>query len=142
RFNERWTVRQNLRVPNNEVLYRQLVPFTLGDPAAPYTDPGQRVLNRYAQYTDVKARMLATDQHLEGRLTAGNVEHRLLLGLDALRFRVSDRTVYDFPAGMEDGTAPPIDAYSPVYNGYTPITLPAPPARTTQRQVGLYLQDQ
>lgn len=141
KIDDRWTVRQNVRASSNTVAYRQLAPYVYGNPAAPYTDPAQRVLDRYAQYTDVKARMLASDQHLEGRIDAGGVEHRLLVGVDALRFRGSDRTVYDFPIRLGGG-APPVDAYDPVDSGYTPIALPDTAARTTQRQVGLYLQDQ
>lgn len=140
-INDRWTVRQNLRASSNQVAYRQLAPYVYGNPSAPFTDPAQRVLDRYAQYTDVKARMLATDQHLEGRITAGGVEHRLLLGVDALRFRGSDRTIYDFPVSLGGG-APPVDAYDPVDSGYTPIALPDAAVRTTQHQFGLYLQDQ
>lgn len=140
-LNDRWTVHQNLRKSDNEVNYRQLAPFVYGNPSSPYTDAAQRVLDRYAQYTDVKARMLATDQHLEGRIDTGGVQHRLLLGLDALRFRSSDRTIYDFPVSM-GGTAPPIDAFNPVHTGYTPITLTDTAVRTKLHQAGLYLQDQ
>jgi iron complex outermembrane receptor protein len=134
RFDERWTVRQNLRVSSNRVGYRQVAPNVYDNPEAPFVDADQRVLARYAQFTDVKAHMLATDQHLEGRIDAGGAEHRLLLGLDALRFRQADRNF--FPA------ATPIDIYSPVYGTYTPPAMPDNPVRTTQYQVGLYLQDQ
>lgn len=141
RLNDRWTVRQNLRASENEVSYRQLAPYVYGNPPAPYTDAAQRVLDRYAQFTDVKARMLATDQHLEGRFDTGGAQHRLLLGVDALRFRSSDRTTFDFPVSL-GGTAPPIDVFSPVYGGYTPIPLPDTAVRATQYQTGVYVQDQ
>jgi iron complex outermembrane receptor protein len=136
RFDERWTVRQNLRVARNEVDYRTLYADSFTNPGNSYLDPAQRVVGRYAQSTLTEVRMTTLDQHLEGRLRTGGVEHQLLVGVDALRFRQTGRS-----SGEGPGTVPPIDVFDPVYTGYE-----APPQtddlRTAQRQVGIYLQDQ
>lgn len=141
RLDAEWTVRQTLRASSNDVGYRQVAPYVFGAPAAPFTDAAGRTLDRFAQFTDVRARMLVTDQHLEGRVDIGGMQHRLLVGLDALRSRQADATVYDFPQSL-GGAVTPIDAYNPVYGTYTPAIAPASPDRTTLRQVGVYLQDQ
>jgi iron complex outermembrane receptor protein len=133
RLDDRWTLRQNTRVSGNEVDYRTIYANPFGNPAAPFIDAGQRVMNRvfYAERRD--NRMLAADQHLEGRFDTGAVRHQLLLGLDVIRFRED--------SSFASGAAAPIDVYAPVYTGFTPPTLADSP-RTTLRQTGLYAQDQ
>jgi len=86
--------------------------------------------------------MLATDQHVEGDVVTGSVKHKLLIGLDAMRFKQTGETGGDAPTyDPYFGTLPSIDAYSPVYGNFTPFTL-FDKGRSQQRQVGIYLQDQ
>jgi iron complex outermembrane receptor protein len=141
RFNDAWTLRQNLRATRNDVEYRTLYSDAFSNPGNSYIDASQRMLDRFAWSDDTRVRMLATDQHLQGRITTGTVRHDLLIGLDALRFRQSSATAFDGPIS-QGGTVQPIDVFAPVYNGYTPPAALSPDARTTQRQYGVYLQDQ
>lgn len=140
RFNDAWTVRQNLRATRNEVRYRTIYADAFSNPGDSYIDPAQRVLNRNAWADDTRVRMLAADQHLHGKFTTGAVRHDLLAGLDLMRFRQNTATAFESSAGP-GSSLQPIDVFAPVYTGYTPIAL-TPGTATTQRQTGLYLQDQ
>lgn len=140
RFSDAWTLRQNLRVTNNEVDYLSLYSDAFSNPGNSYLDAEQRLLDRYAYAERREVDMTAADQHLEGRFTAGAVGHRLLVGLDALRYKERSASGFDFPQ-QYGGGVPPIDVYAPVYPAYTPPAL-GPESETKQRQLGLYLQDQ
>ncbi|MCW5667911.1 MAG: TonB-dependent siderophore receptor [Piscinibacter sp.] len=141
RLDEAWTLRQNLRWSRNEVDYRSLYGDSFSLPGSWAGDPvGKRLFGRYA-YADLnKVRLLATDQHVEGRLVTGAVRHTLLAGLDAVRFTQNGRTGFDAPV-YAGGTVPLIDAYDPVYGGFTPPEM-FDKGESGQRHVGLYLQDQ
>lgn len=140
RFNDTWTVRQNLRATRNEVTYRSIYADSFSNPGDSYIDPAQRVMHRYAWSTDTRVRMLTTDQHLHGKFATGAVRHDLLVGLDAMRFRQSGASASDW-SGTPGSSLQPIDVFAPVYTGYTPAAL-TPGVDTSQRQTGIYLQDQ
>jgi iron complex outermembrane receptor protein len=133
KFNDSWTVRQNYRFATNKVDYytHYADPFTLtGDWAL---DPvGQRIIGRYGDYTETDVRIATLDQHLQGKLQTGAVEHTLLAGLDLTRYRNHKRSGSDFDS---------IDAYAPVYGLAAPIQFGGT-VKSRQRQSGLYLQDQ
>ena len=129
-----WTLRQNLRYTRNEVEYVSLYADAFSVPGDSYIDPSERVLNRFAFGEKREVRSLMADQHVEGRLVTGGVEHRLLAGLDVLRYKESSQSFFD-------GAPQPIDVYDPVYPAYTPPSFADDPD-TRQRQVGFYLQDQ
>lgn len=133
RFDDTWTLRHNLRSTRNELGYRSIYADAFSNPGNSYLDPAQRVIGRLAWADDTRVRMLATDQHLHGKFTTGSVRHELLAGLDAMRFRQESATAF--------ALAPPIDVFAPVHTGFTEMAL-TPSAATTQRQAGLYLQDQ
>lgn len=138
-LSDRWTVRQNLRWSRNEVDYRSLYADPFSNPADPFLDAGERVIGRYAFADRTEVDMLTTDQGLEGSFTTGGVRHRLLVGVDALRFREGGRSAFDLPRHLGGGV-PAIDVYDPVHAAYTfPETREDPEA--TQQQVGVYLQD-
>ncbi len=140
RFNDQWTLRQNLRYSRNRVDSLTFYPDSYSNPGNSYVDAAQRQLDRFHFGGDTRMRQLATDQHLQGDLRSGNVQHKLLVGLDAVRSRQTGITITDGPARF-GGTLLPIDVFTPVYTG---VTLPAPTVDpvTTQTHAGLYLQDQ
>lgn len=140
RFDDRWAFRHNLRVVRNEVDYRTLYSDSFSSPGASFLDADQGVIGRYGWISDLKVRMLTADQHAEGRIRTGAVQHQVLLGVDAVHFRQAGESAFDSPAHLGGGV-PPIDAYHPVYTGYTPPPLADDPT-STQRQLGLYFQDQ
>jgi len=141
RLSEAWTLRQNTRWTRNEVDYRSLYGDSFSLPGSWAGDPvNKRLFGRYAYAYLNKVRMLAADQHVEGRLEFGGMKHLLLAGLDAVRFKQNGQSGFDSPV-YAGGTVPLIDAYAPVYGGFTPPPL-FDKGESGQRHFGLYLQDQ
>ncbi|HEY8357548.1 MAG TPA: TonB-dependent siderophore receptor [Ramlibacter sp.] len=141
RFNDRWSVHQNVRFSRNDVDYATLYgdSFTVAGGWA--ADPiGQRLIGRYGTFEKTDARLGAADQNIRGEFQTGSVRHKMVAGVDLLRYRKQVHGFYDSPASGGGGV-PPIDAYDPVYVPYTPGPLVRQP-RSTLRQQGAYLQDQ
>ena len=114
-------VRQNLRYTHNDVDYLTLYGDSFTLPGGWAGDPvNKRLFGRFAFIDLNRVRMLAADQHVEGDFVTGAVRHKLLAGLDAVRFEQSGETGFDAPV-YDGGTVPLIDAYAPVYGvGFTP----------------------
>lgn len=142
RFDDRWTVRHNLRYSRNDVDYFSLYGDSFVLPGGWAADPvNRRVLGRFVDATRTRVKMLAADQHVQGDFTTGSVRHKLLAGIDLVRYTKDVSSFFDVPAYL-GGTAPSIDVYDPVYAGYA---LPGPLQPNPQsgvRQGGVYLQDQ
>lgn len=141
RFSDRWTIRQNLRYTNTDVDYRTLYGDSFSLPGDWAGDPvNKRLFGRFADATITKTRLLQADQHAQGSFEWGGLQHSLLLGLDVAHYRKTGQSAFDAPDYLGGGVAL-IDAYAPVYGNFTP-----PPfsdiARFTQRQLGVYAQDQ
>ncbi|MET4729211.1 iron complex outermembrane receptor protein [Lysobacter enzymogenes] len=133
RFNENWSVRQSFRAARNKVDYVSVYGNPFASPLAPFVDPQQRLLPREGWFAKTEVRMQNIDQHVEGRFKTGAVEHQMLAGLDAARFKQDEAQMFD--------TVAPIDIFDPVYVPYMQPPLPAP-VKSSQRQLGVYLQDQ
>jgi len=139
RFNLHWTLRQNTRYSWNHVDYFSHYadafstdPST-GLPGGWAIDPvNQRRIDRIAYGNVARARIATFDQHVEGHLQTGSIRHTLLAGLDYTRYRLDSATA----RGRNS-----IDVFDPVY-GHPFLLLPTALPRNTQRQGGLYLQDQ
>jgi iron complex outermembrane recepter protein len=140
RFNDRWTVRQNLRYTHNEVDYFTVYADSFTNPSAPFIDADQRVMNRIPYFEERKTNALVADQHLEGRLSTGAVRHQVLAGLEYSQQRETSQSACVDPAAPGCAIAP-IDIFSPVYPAFTPPPL-APDPGNSQRTGGVYLQDQ
>lgn len=139
RFGGTWRVRQNVRWIDNEVDYRTIYADAFTDPGDSFLDEEQREIGRIAWLSNPNVRMVTADQHLVGTLATGPVRHELLVGVDAVRFRQTSRSAYDFAQHLGGGV-PSLDVYDPVYTGYTPPPLTADP-KQVQEHVGLYVQD-
>lgn len=137
-----WTVRQNARFTYSGADYRQLYPLSnFMDPRNPYIDaagnpvPGEegRAVARWMYLNQRHTHVFGIDQHAEGRLVTGALEHRLLAGLDFSRY--GERQL-EYSA-----MSTPLDVYDPVYGNFQD---PVPERRpdSEQRQIGVYLQDQ
>ncbi|RCW71242.1 TonB-dependent siderophore receptor [Pseudorhodoferax soli] len=141
RFNDQWTLRQNLRASRNrndsDYFYANFFGNRPDVPAGGWSvDPvNQRLIERYYGRSITRTRMLGADTHAEGRLQTGAVQHTLLAGLDYSRQRQRVRE------GATQVSV--IDAYAPVYGVDVPDrgNLVDSPG-TVQRNVGVYLQDQ
>ncbi len=140
RFDDRWTLRQNLRISRNHndshYHWGNFYGVDFADPGGWSADPvGQRLFERFYGKSLTTTRVASVDTHGEGRLQTGAVQHTVLAGLDFSRQRESVQYGSDFSSV--------IDAYAPVYGVNPPLGVTLGPAsRSTQRHVGLYLQDQ
>ncbi|WP_082448741.1 TonB-dependent siderophore receptor [Xylophilus sp. Leaf220] len=141
RFNDRWSVRQNVRFARNEVSYLSAYGDSFSLPGGWAADPvGQRLLGRFYYHEQRRTDTVNADQHIEGRLSTGAVQHQLLAGVDFARFKTRSATGSDASVDL-GGSLPLVDAYRPVSTpGVVPALTAAP--RNTMRQAGLYLQDQ
>lgn len=135
RFNDAWSVHQNLRAARNEnrgsYHYADFFTQTGGWGADPVN---QRVIGRLFGKNETRTRMSAVDTNLRGRLQTGAVQHQLLVGVDWNRQSENK-------SDSGDSYDTPIDAYNPVYTGRTDPAMLAQP-KSVQRQSGLYVQDQ
>jgi len=141
RVNDAWTVRQNLRRTVSDVDYRSMyTSFTAnratGRPARPVFEADNRTLLRDASWQRNASRLLMVDTQVEGKLKAGAIEHTLLAGVDAQRNATSQSSWLKTVSG--------IDVYAPLYGNFTPPSESALVRQpgVTQRQWGVYLQDQ
>ncbi|MBL0728211.1 TonB-dependent siderophore receptor [Piscinibacter sp. HJYY11] len=137
KFSEALMLRQNLRYTKTDVDYRSLYGDSFSTPGGWDADPvGQRLLGRYAYGNINRTKLFTVDQNLFAKFATGPVQHELLAGLDAAHYKKSSSSAFE-----DSSTVPLIDVYNPVYPAYTPPAF-GPAAKSTQTQVGLYLQDQ
>lgn len=129
RFDNVWTVRQNLRYSDNDT-YTQLV-----YPASNQTIP--TAIQRNAFWTAEKLRSFQIDNQAEAKFSTGLFQHTVLFGVDYMTG--TDQTL----GGGYYSNVGSINAFNPVYGA---ATIPALPASTGAKQnfdqVGLYVQDQ
>jgi iron complex outermembrane receptor protein len=105
-----------------------------GGSGFPLDPVNQRIIERDADYSITEVNIATLDQHLQGKLQTGEVQHNLLVGLDFTHYS-RDR------ASQYIAKYDTIDVYAPVYGHAAPVALSDEP-RSTQQQLGLYLQDQ
>ncbi|MDP9898480.1 TonB-dependent siderophore receptor [Variovorax ginsengisoli] len=134
KFNDQWTFRQNLRLSRtfNDSHYHYADSFS--QPGGWALDPdGQRLLGRYYSKSLTWTRMAGIDNHVEGHFDTGAVRHTLLLGAEYSHQRQDKTEGYSFST---------IDAYAPVYGVNVDDPALSSQPRTTQRNAGVYVQDQ
>lgn len=133
KFNDQWTLRQNLRIASNENDNRYVYGDFFTQPGGWGADPvNKRLLGRVTDSSLTRNRTLTADTHAEGHFDTGSVKHTLLAGADFSRQRQNVWSGFNYSF---------IDAYAPVYGNAQEPTRSALP-QTTQRQNGFYLQDQ
>jgi iron complex outermembrane receptor protein len=132
KFNDDWALRQNLRMSENtnDAVYHYANAFT----TTPWDAATQRRIGRYLDNSFTKTRMTLADQNIVGKFNTGIVQHQLLAGLD---FSRQTETV-----AYGGGPYSDIDAYNPTYVGNPVLSPRVDGPKKTQRQMGLYLQDQ
>ncbi|MGE7137642.1 TonB-dependent siderophore receptor [Luteibacter sp. NPDC031894] len=142
RFNDTWKFVQNMRYSHDNVDYRTLYPDVYSNPAYPFLDDSQRILDdsqrtvaRYSYVSIDRHKRFVTDTHAEADFDLGGMRHRVLIGLDIGYSHTDSRQ----GNGFDDV---PFDLYAPVYgNGFAAPDI-FPIASTHTRQTGLYVQDQ
>lgn len=124
-FSDDLTLRQNFRYSYLDVNYQNLFGNSL---------TGQRTLNRTVYNAQPTLNAVALDTNLEYKFDTGPVSHTLLGGVDLQWQNLVNDT------GTKAGT--PLDIFNPIYNiGVTPAPITTH-LDQTQRQAGIYIQDQ
>lgn len=136
RFDDTWTVRQNLRYGRLDVDYgavtaRRFIAVN-GNAADPAND---RRLVRTSSGSVETVTSFTVDNQVEAKLRLGGLQHKVLLGLDHQRTRI-DQFSYS------GGSAPSLDVLAPEYGGAVSIPAPWMDAVSRLAQTGLYVQDQ
>ena len=133
-LNPDWKLRQNMRYSYNKNDYRTIYADSFSLPGGFNADPvNQRVVDRFASASLAQTKVFGLDNSVEGNLVTGTIKHKLLLGVDYLHYKQTGSAGYP--------VATQIDVYNPVYTGFTFDDL-ALLAANTQKQTGLYVQDQ
>ena len=133
RFDNDWTVRQNVRYGIAHVQEHSLYPYGyegyLAQPAA-----GDPNLARINFRHDTTVYTFLADNQLEGKVTTGAVDHNLLFGVEYKYFRIDQM--------QQTGAATVIDAYDPVYGApQGPMYAPYIDQNLKRNQIGAYVQD-
>ncbi|WP_375462985.1 TonB-dependent siderophore receptor [uncultured Methylobacterium sp.] len=144
RFDDEWTVRQNLRYAHASTDYRSIYPTGLNG-ASP------SLLARSAQTWLEEYGVFTVDTQIQHEKDFGFVKNTALLGVDYSSIKhKSDQTGGPSASFLDPGLLTgnvtpligPIDVLNPVY-GQTVSALPRTLfSRLTQEQVGVYAQDQ
>jgi iron complex outermembrane receptor protein len=135
RFNDVWSVRQNLRYAGIDMSFDALRSEGLLDANEDGVPDDWRTLRRSANSLAADARNFTVDNQAQADFVTGQLKHKLLLGVD-YQWMNGD---YDF----RYGPASSIDIFAPVYG--SPVSTPTTQAgwlTETQTQLGLYVQDQ
>jgi iron complex outermembrane receptor protein len=130
RFNDTWTLQQNLRYTELDRDETNVFPRVL-------LLDGRSVTRLF--YPRGSAwRGLQADTRLQGSFTTGALAHTVLLGLDYADNKTTDRYPYAITP------MPNLDLYAAVYGGHETIVPAAAPRNEVLPldQTGLYLQDQ
>ncbi|WP_244479915.1 TonB-dependent siderophore receptor [Methylobacterium sp. Leaf94] len=127
RFNDVWTVRQNLRFAHVEADTQRVQAIGLAADG--------RTLSRYAWAFPERSNLFNVDNQAEARFLTGPFAHTLLFGADYLR----EDARYD-ESNLR--IVPSVDIFAPVYAGT--VTRPPLGTQITQgrNQTGVYAQDE
>lgn len=132
RFNDTFLVRQNLRYSHADLTYT-------GVYAVGWDTPAQQQLRRGSLESTGKLDTVGVDTQLQADFATGAVRHKMLFGVDYQYGKFDDSQGFGTVGSTGRGL---IDPFNPVYgSSINPITSRTI-AEQTQRQLGLYFQDQ
>ncbi|WP_159980518.1 MULTISPECIES: TonB-dependent siderophore receptor [unclassified Novosphingobium] len=104
------------------------------DPFSVYGTDG-RTIGLTSSASDAKMNVFSTDNNLQINFNTGaNIEHKLLVGIDYSWNKVGKRTTY--------GAGEIVDLYDIDYDALAAYEATGPFAYDTQKQLGIYVQDQ
>jgi len=126
RFDDVWTVRQNLRYQHMDIDYSELQASTLAADG--------HTLSRTAYMARENLNTLGLDNQLEANFDTGEVAHKALFGLDYQYKNWDNATRF--------GAGPTLDLNNPDYTQLVTTPPAFQDATQRQRQFGLYAQDQ
>ncbi len=127
RFNDVWSVQQNLRYAETEIRWDQVYGGGLA--------ADQRSLNRFAYRANINVGTFQVDNQVKAEFTTAGIRHTLLGGFDYSQVNYRNAQSFAF--------APGLDLFAPVYGSPLPaLTAPYDNVRQVNTQYGVYLQDQ
>ena len=131
RFSDDWSLIQNLRFMEGDLLYESIYPTNTD-----LTD--FRTSNRAAIYSDEHIASTTVDTRLYGSFDFGSTAHTLLFGVDYQDFSLDGEWGF--------GAAPPLDLFAPNNSQIDRDALRASlvrfPLDAEEKQLGFYAQDQ
>jgi iron complex outermembrane receptor protein len=95
------------------------------------------LLQRNYRYRDWDSDDVALQAELQGLVSTGTIEHELLAGVEAYRFRMDQFMLRTTPSAAAYG----INVFNPVYGQAKPVLGPLADTLEQQRGLALYLQD-
>jgi len=137
RFNAIWSLAANARYTDSESDYRSMWSLPTGatnpDGTPIYYLPDGSI-NRAAYHKQGQSKVFNADVRATANFLTGNVEHALLMGIDAQQAKTRDDVWY--------GSGGTINPYAPVYGNVPSGYTISPGAENTNSQLGLYVSDQ
>jgi iron complex outermembrane receptor protein len=122
------------RYIDSDLSYFTHYPDSYTNPENPYVDPARRRIGLMASDTVARLNVFTTDNNLQVKFNTGaSVEHLLLAGVDYSWNRVTNRRGYGYDE---------IDIYDIDYDALTIPVIDGALERTSQKQLGVYVQDQ
>ena len=145
RFSDALQLTAKVRSIDSNVSYFTHYPNSYSNPTNPYLDPNQRIIGNYADGSFARLNIFSTDNNLKLNFNTGDqIEHVVLAGVDYSSNRVRKEggfayetiDIYnvDFGALSDFGGGIPTAAF--------PGFLGASSEDSSQKQLGVYLQDQ
>jgi iron complex outermembrane receptor protein len=129
RFSDALKVSHNMRYSDIKGAYNTVYVYPWA-----YLDAAQRTVNRYVDFSNTHRKTFTSDTNAELKVNTGPVSHKVLVGVDYRRMNENGEV-----GGYFDAT--PFDLYSPTYGSIVAPAMTATPG-LTQKQVGVYVQDQ
>lgn len=136
-FNEVWSFRQNARLSQSKLDYATLYPNVFGNPANPFLDANQRLVNRFGYANKQETDVFTIDNQMVSKWNIGQTHHTVLFGVDYLQVKQDNRNGFSFSPA-------PFDLFNPVYGNVPASELAVAVDQPDQKvnQIGVYLQDQ
>lgn len=106
--------------------------------AQPTLQADQRTLRRQRRFRDYDSDDFSLQGELLGKLNTAGIDHELLLGTEAYRFRIDQLLLRVNPTAAAPYA---IDVFTPVYGQPQPTPLPNTDTREEQNNIAFYLQD-
>ncbi|MFL9710489.1 TonB-dependent siderophore receptor [Methylobacillus sp. Pita1] len=127
RFNDTWQFRQNLRYTSIENTYKSVI--------GGRNDGSNGLLQRRSTLGEGKSDGVAVDNQLQADFATGELQHTVLLGLDAQRFSWKNE--------RSNGTATDISLLNPRYTSAGDYAMTLGWSQDVdQKQTGAYIQEQ
>ncbi|MGW8201790.1 TonB-dependent siderophore receptor [Sphingomonas bisphenolicum] len=136
RFSDAIKLSLKARYIDSDLAYNTHYADSYSNPQDPFSVYGTdgRTIGLTASASDARMNVFSTDNNLQVNFNTGaNIEHKLLVGIDYSWNKVAKRTVY----GSEI-----VDLYDIDYGALQTYDATGPFAAETQKQLGVYVQDQ